>query len=228
MWKTVHNEQNEGGTGELDKHLSTKTTTENNLEQHIELISEAIQSACYATFLKTTTRKKNNNKKTVPWWTDNLTIIRKRVNAYRRLFQRTKHDEKLREDRKKNYGEANRTYQTEIKKEKTKLMEGILQRDSFHKPMVTSLQTGSRENRSKSTITNLTKQDGSETRNTKETMEVLLDYLFEDDNTEENQYQKQLRKTVEQPIKTIDDIEFSREEIKQAIESFNDKKSTGN
>ena len=107
-------------------------------------------------------------------------------------------------------------------------MERILQRDSLHKPMVTSLQTGSRENRSKSTITNLTKQDGSETRNTKETMEVLLDYLFEDDNTEENQYQKQLRKTVEQPIKTIDDIEFSREEIKQGIESFNDKKSTGN
>jgi len=43
--------------------------------------------------------------------------------------------------------------------------------------------------RSKSTITNLTKEDGSETRNTKETMEVLLDYLFEEDNTEENQYQ---------------------------------------
>jgi len=32
-------------------------------------------------------------------------------------------------------------------------------------------------------------------------MEVLLDYLFEEDNTDENQYQKQIRKTVEQPIK---------------------------
>jgi len=61
-------------------------------------------------------------------------------------------------------------------------------------------------------------------RETKETMEVLLYYLFEEDNTEENQNQKQIRKTVEQPIKTIDDIEFSREEIKQAVESFNDKK----
>jgi len=58
-------------------------------------------------------------------------------------------------------------------------------------------------------------------------MEVLLDYLFEEDNTEENQYQKQIRRAVEQPIKTIDDIEFSREEIKQAIESFNDKKAPG-
>ena len=33
------------------------------------------------------------------------------------------------------------------------------------------------------------KQDGSETRNTKETMEVLIDYLFEEENTEEYQYQ---------------------------------------
>jgi len=77
MWKTIHNEQIEGGTDELDKYLSTKTTTENTLEQHIELNSEAIQSACYGTFCKTTRRKKNNNKRTVPWWTDNLTIVRK-------------------------------------------------------------------------------------------------------------------------------------------------------
>jgi len=108
MWKTVHNEQIERGTEELDRYLSSRTTTENNLEQHIELISEAIQSACYGTFHSTTSRKKNNKKKTIPWWTDNLTIMRKRVNAYRRLYQRTKNDEKLREDRKKNYGEAKR------------------------------------------------------------------------------------------------------------------------
>jgi len=66
-----------------------------------------------------------------------------------------------------------------------------------------------------------------ETRNTKEIMEVLLDYLFEEYNTEENQYQTQKRKIVELTIKTIDHIEFSREEIKKAIESFNDKKAPG-
>ena len=40
--------------------------------------------------------------------------------------------------------------------------------------------------RTKSTTT-LTKPDESVTRNTKETIEVLLDYLFEEDDTEENQ-----------------------------------------
>jgi len=79
---------------------------------------------------------------------------------------------------------------------------------------------------SKNIITTLTKQDGSEMRNTKETMEVLLDYLFEEDNTEGNQYQKQIRKTVEQPIKTIDDRIFKRG-YKASNRNFNDKKAPG-
>jgi len=183
-----------------------------------------MQSACYITFRITTTRKKNNNKKNVPWCTDNLTIMRKRVNAYRRLFQRTKHDEKLKEDRKKNYGEAKRTYQTEIKKEKLNSWKEYWNVTASTNPRSQVYKLAAEKIRSKSTITTLTKQDGSETRNTKERMEVLLDCLFEEDNTEENQYQKQIRKTVEQPIKALDDIEFSREEIKQAIECLNDKK----
>jgi len=65
--------------------------------------------------------------------------MQKRVNAYRILFQRTKHDENLREDREKNYEEAKRTYQTEIIKEK-------LNSWKEYKLMVTNLQTGSWEN----------------------------------------------------------------------------------
>ena len=78
---------------------------------------------------------------------------------------------------------------TEIKKGETKLMERILQRNSLHKPMVTTLQTGSRESMTKKYNNYPNKPDASDTKNTKETMEVLLDYLFEEENTEENQYQ---------------------------------------
>jgi low affinity Fe/Cu permease len=44
--------------------------------------------------------------------------MRKRVNAFIRLHQRTKNDEVLRESRKQKYVEAKRQYQAEIKKEK--------------------------------------------------------------------------------------------------------------
>ena len=36
---------------------------------------------------------------------------------------------------------------------------------------------------------------------------------------------KKLRKTIEEPIRTNDDVEFCRQEIKHAIERFNDKKA---
>jgi len=44
--------------------------------------------------------------------------MRKKVNACRRLFQRTRNDEVVRENRKKRYLEAKRRYQVEIRKEK--------------------------------------------------------------------------------------------------------------
>jgi len=61
----------------------------------------------------TTTREKTSKKKSVSWWRDNLTLMRKKVNACRKLFQRTR-----RENRKKKYLEAKRRYQDGIKKEK--------------------------------------------------------------------------------------------------------------
>jgi len=44
--------------------------------------------------------------------------MRKKVNACRRLLQRTRNDEVVRENRKKKYLEAKRRYQVAIRKEK--------------------------------------------------------------------------------------------------------------
>jgi len=101
MRKMANNKIKGGEAEELDKYLSTKITTEEDLEQNIDLFAEAVQSACRRTFQNTTTREKTSKKTSVPWWTDNLTIMRKKVNACRRLFQRTRNDEVLRESRKK-------------------------------------------------------------------------------------------------------------------------------
>jgi hypothetical protein len=75
-------------------------------------------SACRRIFQNTTTREKTSKKKSVPWWTDNLTLMRKKVNVCRRLFQRTRKDEVVRENRKKNYLEAKRRYQVGIRNKK--------------------------------------------------------------------------------------------------------------
>jgi len=93
--------------------------------------------------------------------------------------------------------------------------------------MVASLQTCVRENTSQWYNDHTNKPDGSETTSIQETVEVMLYYLFKEDSEEENSHQKKLRKTIEEPIRTTDDVEFSREKIKHAIESFNDKKAPG-
>jgi len=42
-------------------------------------------------------------QKSVPWWTEELTIKRKKLNALRRSYQRKKNNEDLREHRKNRY-----------------------------------------------------------------------------------------------------------------------------
>ena len=101
MRKMANNKIKGGEAEELDKYLSTKITTEEDLEQNIDLFAEAVQSVCRRTFQNTTIWEKTSKKKSVPWWTDNLTLMRKTVNACRRLFQRKRNDEVLRENRKK-------------------------------------------------------------------------------------------------------------------------------
>jgi ribosomal protein L9 len=60
----------------------------------------------------------NNRKNSVPWWNNHLIVMRKKVNANRRLFQRIKNDVALRERRKEKYKEAKGNYQAEINKTK--------------------------------------------------------------------------------------------------------------
>jgi len=57
-------------------------------------------------------------------------------------------------------------------------------------------------------------------------MKVMLEYHFPEDSGEEKetQHHKNTRKSIEEPISTSEDVEFSREEIRQTTESFNDKK----
>jgi hypothetical protein len=75
MQKMADNKIKGGVDEELEKFISTIITTEEDLEQNVELFTEAVQSACMRTFQNTTTRKIST--KSVPWWTDNLTILRK-------------------------------------------------------------------------------------------------------------------------------------------------------
>jgi hypothetical protein len=49
--------------------------------------------------------KEHEKQKSVPWWTEELIIKRKKLNALRRCYQRTKNNKEPRECRKNKYYE---------------------------------------------------------------------------------------------------------------------------
>jgi hypothetical protein len=59
-------------------------------------------------------------QKSVSWWTKELTIKRKRLNALKRRYQRMKNNEELREYHKNMHYEEKTKYHATIKKEKLK------------------------------------------------------------------------------------------------------------
>jgi len=72
----------------------------------VEKFDETVQTTCRETCKHL--NKPNSKAKgwSVPWWTVALKIMRKRTNALRRLYQRTKNNSDLRESRRTQYAIA--------------------------------------------------------------------------------------------------------------------------
>jgi hypothetical protein len=174
------------------------------------------------------TENKTNKKKPVPWWTDSLTIMQKRTNALRRIYQRTSNNEEMRESRKHKYFEEKKKYQYAIRKEKINSWKEHCNVTSSTNPWSEVYKLIIVKVRNNSIMTTLWKPDGTETSSILETINTMLDHLITDDiEEEETHYHKNIRKMIEEPIYTCNDTEFTQGEIKQMIECFNDKKAPG-
>lgn len=72
-------------------------------------------------------KNKNIKDKRVPWSTFALTLLRKKVNAYRRIYQRTYNGSILIDDRKRKYVEEKTKMSDSNKNWKTKILATISQ-----------------------------------------------------------------------------------------------------
>ena len=153
--------------------------------------------------------------------------MRKKVNANRRLYQRTRHDEALRERRKATYMETKRIYQVEIKKTKFTSWKEYCNVAASINPWSQVYKLAAGKSRTGNIMTTIRKPDGTETTSLHETVNVILDYLFTEDSEEDNLHHKNIRKSIEEPIHTKEDVNFTQEEIRNIIESFNQKKAPG-
>ena len=138
----------------------------------------------------------------------------KKVKANRRLYQRTKNDEVLRERRKATYMEAKRTYQAEIKKAKSTSWKEYCNVAASVNPWSQVYKLAAGKTRECSKMTTIRKPDRTERTSLHETVNVILDYLFTED-TGENLHHTNIRKAIEEPVNTDEDTEFTQEEIKK-------------
>ena len=112
--------ENSEDLASLDSDLATHIKETCNIESTVEKLQEAITMSCSKSFKTRETTKKTTKQKSIPWWTKELTIKRKRLNALRRCYQRTKNNEELRKYRKNIYYEEKTKYQATMKKKKLK------------------------------------------------------------------------------------------------------------
>ena len=85
---------------DLDNELAIHVKSTNDVEDAVDMLQEAITMTCNKSFKTIKSTQQWANQKSVPWWTQELTIKRKRLNAMRRRYQRTQNSE-LRESHKK-------------------------------------------------------------------------------------------------------------------------------
>jgi len=93
-------DKDEENMEEIDEALNTQLKEHKDISEFIEKYEEAIQLTCKETLKLPKQQQTPTKGKSVPWWTDALTILRKRTNALRRRFQRTTNNEELRKNRK--------------------------------------------------------------------------------------------------------------------------------
>jgi len=75
---------------DLHSNLATYVKEKCDIESAVEKLHEAIRLTCNKSFKIRGTTNKMTAQKSVSWWTEDLTIKRKRLNALRRRYQRTK------------------------------------------------------------------------------------------------------------------------------------------
>jgi len=74
----------------LDEILCSRVAKEPEMDIIVEKFHEVLDLACRNSFKTLRATKTALLNKSVPWWTEELTILRKRLNALRRRYQRTR------------------------------------------------------------------------------------------------------------------------------------------
>ena len=105
-------------TGDLNNTLAKTVMSRDDIEKPVDEFYEDLTTTWYESFRTQPAQKTPMTNMSVPWWNEELTTMRKRLNALRRRYQTTTNNEDLRAQRKAQYLEGKAWYTSTIKNEK--------------------------------------------------------------------------------------------------------------
>ena len=108
------------GLAKTDQELCDKLNLYEDMDKLVDTAFSCITAACNTVFKVSRGAKRVLKKLTNPWWTEELTVLRKRTNALRRRYQRTTNNENLREERKVKYFDGRQGYELKVQEAKLK------------------------------------------------------------------------------------------------------------
>jgi hypothetical protein len=176
---------------DLDNSLTTLLKEGANIDKLVEDSNEEITMTCHNNFQTQRAPRSAPSHRSVPWWSAELTALRKRTNAARKLYQRTKNNEELRDKRKTLYFESKTTYAATIKREKIKSWKEHCNVSTATNPWGGIYKLAEGKNSSITQISTLLTPDGSLTADIKETLTLMIDsFARKDDNEEDTEHHK--------------------------------------
>ena len=110
MTTTFNCENRKENLEEIDQELCIKIHFYEDVDVLVDTAFSFFTAACNAAFKISRGLKRSITEPAVPWWTEELTVLRKRTNALRRRYQRTTNNENLRQERKEMYFDGRREY----------------------------------------------------------------------------------------------------------------------
>jgi hypothetical protein len=221
-------ENNKEMLEKIDQELRNKINFHEEVDELVDTAFSCITAACNKAFKVPRGGKHLINKTTVSWWTEELTVLRKRTNALQKRYQRTINNDNLGQERKEKYFDERCEYEGKMQEAKLKSWKTFCAINDEVNPCYMVHKTASGKIRTSTSLTTLEKGNETYTTDTRSTIKHMLKNFVPDDREDrDNELHRKIGKEIEEPPNTAGDKDFTKEEIIANLEKFKSKKAPG-
>ncbi|GJQ83685.1 hypothetical protein Trydic_g14392 [Trypoxylus dichotomus] len=209
-------------TAGLIEEIDNSTRTR-EIETIAKRINDAVITACEQSM-----PRQREFKKSVPWWTPQLTTLRRDANRLRRRYQRSGDDD-IRREREIEYRAKYTEYKNAIRVTRIEKWREFCTKSGGKDPWGLAYRVVRRKRGNTGASVTLKRARDEYTQDARETAELLLETFFPSDDADtDDEDHVAVRASINTAtLSDRDDIPFARCEINAAFKSMNAKKAPG-